>query len=136
MKRLFLTVFVLFCTIGLFAEKYTVKETNGNVTYKTLDKYNKVVPGMELDDETYVNVSVQAHLIVVNSAGKEITIKSASKGTVSELVIKYTTFQKSSLKKSTIAKAKDIAPDGPVRKGVATAASRASEAKEDFNWEE
>ena len=87
MKRLFLVIIVLFCMSSLFAEKYTVTDFNGTVTYKSTNKFVKIVKGLELEEDDIVNVSLQSYLIITDTNGKEIVIKSASKGTVKELVL-------------------------------------------------
>lgn len=72
---------------SLFAEKYTVTDFNGTVTYKSTNKFVKIVKGLELEEDDIVNVSLQSYLIITDTNGKEITIGSASKGTVKELVL-------------------------------------------------
>lgn len=68
-------------------KKYTVTDFNGTVTYKSKNKFVKIVKGLELEEDDIVNVSLQSYLIITDTNGKEITIESASKGTVKELVL-------------------------------------------------
>lgn len=91
-----------------------------------------------MNEEDVLNVRPQAAITLQPIDGIE---KRTFKGPNNKITVKDAWIQsaigKTGLKKGTIVKASNIAP--PVestRKGVATAASRASEAKEDFDWDE
>lgn len=131
MKRFLAFILALTFTGIVFATDYTVKSVVGKVTVNGCP----VEVGQVFQDEDLLNVGVQSsvELIVGN---QHLTINPMSKGTVKELWTKAHP-SKGGLKKQTIAKASHIAPPSEgTRKGVATAASRASEAKEDFDWDE
>lgn len=128
-KLLFVILFML--SFSLFADEYVVKSVVGKVTVNGCP----VEVGQVFQDMDLLNVGVQSNVELV-VGDQHLIIKAMSKGTVKDLWIKAHPF-KGGLKKQTIVKASNIAP--PVestRKGVATAASRASEAKEDFDWDE
>lgn len=131
MKKIFGLVFVFILTVSLFATDYKVQSVVGKATINGCP----VEVGQVFQDEDLLNVGVQSNVVLI-VGDKHLTIKAMSKGTVKELWTKAHP-SKDGLKKQTIAKASHIAPASEgTRKGVATAASRASEAKEDFDWEE
>ena len=137
MKKLFTFLMALFLGTMLFAAtgSYVVESIVGNVTYeKAPGKFEKVKVGQELSASTVLNTGLNSSVVVVFE-GKSITIKAKQKGTVESLYVAAGP-SKGGLKKQAIAKAdaEDTA-DGK-REGVATASSRASEAKEDFTWDE
>ncbi len=137
MKKLFTLFLALFVGTMLFAAtgSYVVESVTGNVTYESAPgKFEKVKVGQELSASTVLNTGLNSS-VVVKFEGKSITIKAKQKGTVEALYVDATP-AKGGLKSQTIAKAdaEDTA-DGK-SKGVATASSRASEAKEDFTWDE
>lgn len=94
----------------------------------------RIFEGQELEGEASIKVFPQSHIILVQDS-KIRKINASQNGTVNELFAKA--FKSNGLKKMKIADASHIAPPSEgTRKGVATAASRASEAKEDFEWDE
>lgn len=126
MKKIILVIMLLF-TCSLFAETYTVKSikgSNGSNGFANIKGVGAITIGQELDDNDYIIIKFGNVVYLDNNK----CIKKS--GYVKDVV------ELRKISKSTIIKATDIAPDGPARKGVATAASRASEAKEDFDWDE
>ena len=131
MKKFLTIVFAFILTATVFAESYKVKEVYGKVMF---EDGTRIFEGQELEGEASIKVFPQAYIILVQD-GKLRKINSSQKGTVNELYAKA--FKSNGLKKMKIADASHIAPPSEgTRKGVATAASRASEAKEDFEWDE
>lgn len=134
MKKI-LTIIImnlLFATV--FAESYKVLDVVGKVYVDS----EQVAVGQVLSDEDILNVRPQAAITLQIFEGVE---KRTFKGPNNKIAVKNawveSGFGKNGLKKMTIVKANAVAPDiGTTRKGVATAASRASEAKEDFEWDE
>ena len=123
MKKLFALISVLFVGTMMFAASgsYIVDSFEGNVSYESAPgKFTKVKVGQELSASTVIKV---------------ITIKAKQKGSVESLFAAATP-AKGGLKKQSIAKADAVDSATGSREGVATASSRASEAKEDFAWEE
>ena len=112
---------------AVFADKYVVEgirnSTGGNGLAKVNDSVLSL--GYELKDTDYVTLREGYYILL--KGGLEIN----KSGLVKDVVCKRT------LHKSKVVKASNIAPDiERSRPGVATAASRASEAKEDFDWDE
>ena len=136
MKKLFALLLVLFAGTMLFAatKTYVVEAVVGRVEYEAAPgKFEPVKEGMELSAstviKTYLNASVD-----ISFEGKKYTIKAKQNDTVEALYIAAAP-SKGGLKKQTIAKTDAVDTNG-VREGTKTASSRASEAKEDFTWDE
>ena len=89
--------------------------------------------GQELSASTVLKTKLNSS-VDIEFEGKVITIKAKQNGTVESLYVAAAP-AKGGLKKQTIAKTDAVDTDG-VREGTKTASSRASEAKEDFTWEE
>ena len=136
MKKLFALLLVLFAGTMLFAatKTYVVEAVVGTVTYEAAPgDWKNVTVGMELSASTVIKTALNSS-VDINFEGKKITIKAKQNGTVEALYVAATP-SKGGLKKSTIAKTDAVDTDG-VREGTKTASSRASEAKEDFTWDE
>ena len=137
MKKLFTLFLALFVGTMLFAAtgSYVVESVTGNVTYESAPgKFEKVKVGQELSASTVLNTGLNSS-VVVKFDGKSITIKAKQKGTVESLYVAAAP-SKGGLQKKSIAKADAVDRADGKREGVATASSRASEAKEDFTWDE
>ncbi len=137
MKKLFALLLVLFTGTMLFAATgtYVIESFVGNVTYESAPgKFEKVTGGQELSASTVLNTGLNSS-VVIKFEGKSITIKAKQKGTVEQLYVAAAP-AKGGLKKQSIAKADAVDSADGVKEGVATASSRASEAKEDFTWDE
>ena len=137
MKKLFTLFLALFVGTMLFAAtgSYVVESVTGNVTYESAPgKFEKVKVGQELSASTVLNTGLNSS-VVINLDGKSITIKAKQKGTVESLYIAAAP-AKGGLKKQSIAKTDAVDDADGKSKGVATASARASEAKEDFTWDE
>ena len=136
MKKLFALLLVLFTGTMLFAAtgSYVVKAVVGNVTYEAAPgKFEKVTVGQELSASTVLKTGLNSS-VDIDFDGKPITIKAKQNGTVESLYVAANS-TKGGLKRSVVAKTEAEDTDG-VREGTKTASSRASEAKEDFTWEE
>lgn len=93
------------------AKDYEVKSVSGKVTYEDGKKTNPVKAGMTVSDETVVTLGTNSKL-VITADGKDITLRTPKKATVSELIETKLGMSGSSAKKG---------------KGTATASSRASD---------
>lgn len=134
MKKI-LIILMTFLFAGIvFADSYKVVDVVGKVyTGNSL-----VEVGQILNDEDVLNVRPQARITLqpIDKTEKRTYKQANNKIAVKEVWV-MSAIGKQGLKKATIASAKEIAPAiESTRKGVATAASRASEAKEDFTWDE
>lgn len=129
MKKLFVIAFLMLFGSLLFADSYTVKAIKGANGKQGLAKVRQVgaiTIGQELEENDYV-VLMKGNYIELDN-GYFIYDSGLVKDTVTN---------KRRISKNVIVKASNIAaPVESTRKGVATAASRASEAKEDFDWDE
>lgn len=136
MKKLFLVFISMFIlTFGSFAATYKILGITGKVF---VNDTQVIAPGQVLNEEDVLNVRPQASITLQPIDGIE---KRTFKGPNNKITVKDAWIQsavgRAGLKKGTIIKASNIAPPSEgTRKGVATAASRASEAKEDFDWDE
>lgn len=124
MKRL-LVAFIMLFTVSCFAETYTVIRVSG----RAQNKDGAISVGQELDDEDVISILGISDSIKLD---KNKYIFGPFKNKKVKDVISGP-----KLKKGKIVKASEVAPDiEKTRPGVPTAASRASDAKEDFDWEE
>ena len=136
MKKLFSILIVLFLGVALFAEQYKVIEVIGTVRYESQKGVlEDVKVGQIFPASTQIKTGLNSSLKVQLENGKEITIKAKQSGPIDNLVIANIP-SKGGLKKQTIAKSDAVDCAFGVREGVATASARASEAKEDFTWDE
>jgi len=121
------------------ADSYIVKSVRGNVTYETAPgKVAKITVDQELTEATIVKTNLSAELVLVVKGGTaEIKIPAGNNGTVESLVKKYSGVAKGGLKN---ASSKSVAKIADASNGeettVNTASSRASEAKQDYSWDE
>ena len=136
MKRL-VSILVTFFVFGtVFATSFKVVGVEGKVFYGT--SQNEVQIGDTLEDDIVLNVRPQSKITLqpVDSIEKRTFKNPNNKIAVKDIWIR-SAIGKQGLKKMTVVKAAQVAPDiDRVRPGVQTAASRASEAKEDFTWDE
>lgn len=128
-KLLFVTALVsLFCT-SVFAEKIKVQTVEGKVTFQNGNEWVSVKEGMILDTEDSINVGLNASIKFDN----DLFIKPMKKGKIAELVVRSgnrdTIILGSSLTRESI---KTLASADK----ASSAAGRASEAKEDLDWDE
>ena len=137
MKKFIIGLFILLLGSSLFAEAETYKIISivGNVNYEAAPgKFEKVKVGQEFEPSIFLETKLNSS-VDVEFKGKVITIKAKQKGNIDVLFVMNTP-SRGGLKKQTIAKSDAMDTATGLREGVATASSRASEAKEDFTWEE
>ena len=134
MKKFLSFIFAFVLMTSFFATSYKVV----NITGKVFVNNAQVEIEQVLDDEDVLNVRPQAAITLqpIDKIEKR-TFKSANNHITVKDAWVQSAIGKGGLKKMKIADASHIAPpvDRP-REAVATAASRASEAKEDFEWDE
>ncbi|MCQ2596717.1 MAG: hypothetical protein MJ181_02625 [Treponema sp.] len=126
-KSLLVAALVAVVSMSAFAEKLTVSYVEGKVTVLTGDEWISVSEGMVLDTEDSINTGLNAAVAFDNGD----SIKPMRKGKICDLVkassgsmVLGSKLTKESMK--TLAAANKTA-DG---------AGRASEAKEDLDWDE
>lgn len=136
MKRLVLILVTLFVFGTVFATSFKVVDVEGKVFYGT--SQNEVQVGDTLEEDIVLNVRPQSKITLqlIDSTEKRTFKNPNNKIAVKDMWVR-SAIGKQGLKKMTAVKATPVAPDiDRVRPGVQTAASRASEAKEDFIWDE
>lgn len=136
MKKFLAFTLAFILSASLFATTYTVKTVTGKTKYKLNGTYKEIKAGDVLEGETEINIGINSGMEVIREDGKYIKIGSTRVGTLDNICIDVLGTKTGLNKKRTIARADIAAPVDRPREAVATAASRASEAKEDFDWEE
>lgn len=126
MKKIFLILLVALFTSLAFAETYTVTVVKGEVYYKTgVSKYLNVEIDQELFDSSYLKVSPNSVLRIVDKNGKSYLVNKGI-GTLEKLL---------SRKNTNAVIQNNVAGKTESKQAISTASSRASEAKEDLDWE-
>lgn len=128
-KGWFLIALLFAFVLPVFATPYTVKSVTGDAKYKVNEEYQEIKKGDVLDDEDFVFLTGKS-IRLEGPDGQRFFIYGPRKGLVKN--IKTT---EAKISKQTIKHADIVDSATGTRKGVATAASRASEAKEDFIWD-
>ena len=134
-KSIVLVVLAFFMSVSMFAAgSYKVVSVTGKVTFEAApETWKNVSVGQELSASTVLNTSLNSSVVVALDDGIEITIKAMQKGSIDSLVglASNKGLKSSKIRTSTIAD--DV--EGTT-KGTATASSRASDAKEDLDWDD
>lgn len=137
MKKLVSILVIAILILGsLFATSFKVVDIDGKVFYGT--SQNEVQVGDTLEDDIVLNVRPQSKITLqpIDSTEKRTFKNPNNKIAVKDMWVR-SAIGKQGLKKMTVVKAAKVAPGiDRVRPGVQTAASRASEVKEDFTWDE
>ena len=135
-KAMICAAFAMFAVSSLFAAGYKVESFTGKVTYESAPgKWTAVEEGQELAASTVVQTGVNSSL-VLSSDGSKVNIKAMQKGTIESLAA-VAGSGNSGIKKGSSLKNNSVAAGSEkTSKSVVTASSRASEAKEDFEWDE
>lgn len=127
---------MMFAATALFAAKadsYVVESVTGKVQYEAeKGTWKDVVEGQKISSASIVKTSLNSSL-VVSSGSTKATIKAMQNGALDKLVSGSTGTAKA-IKKGSIKNDAVAEKTSETTKGVATASSRASEAKEDVEW--
>ena len=132
-KTLIIGMVAFFAAASLFAAgSYKVERVTGKVTYEANGEWKAVAVGQELVAGTNINTALNSSL-VVSDGSSSATIKAMQKGAIETLASATGSkgLKKATLSKNNVAKKADGS-----QSGVATASSRASEAKKDLEWDE
>lgn len=125
MKKILLFGAIFLMSVLLSAETYTVVQIQG----KARSSNGAISVGQELNDESIITIT--GFKDYVKLSDNKFIYGPVSNKKVKDVV------SNPKLKKSKVVSASTVAPASDrSRPGVATAASRASDAKEDFEWEE
>ncbi len=133
-KTLIIGMVAFFAAASLFAAgSYKVERVTGKVTYEANGEWKAVTVGQEIIAGTNINTALNSSL-VVSDGSSSATIKAMQKGSIESLA--SATGSKGGLKKATLSKNNVAKKAEGSQSGVATASSRASEAKKDLEWDE
>lgn len=136
-KIIFALVFAIVSACA-FAEaaSYTVVSVTGKVQYEAGPGVMKdIEKGDVLSASTVINTGLNSKLVLSIDDDK-ITVKPMQKGTIEKLLQSAGVVKSGAKNKLNVAKS-SVATDGAVdSKGISTASTRASEAKEDFDLDE
>ena len=136
LKVLVCAAFAMFAVSSLFAAGYKVESFTGKVQVETAPgKWVAVEEGQELAASAVVQTGVNSSL-VLSLDGAKINIKAMQKGTIESLSAVASAGNGGIKKGSSLKSAGVAAGSNKTSKSVVTASSRASEAKEDFEWDE
>lgn len=137
MKKIFSFLVILLFTGILFADTYKVESVKGKVfRLDGLGNQVKIEKNDLLESETILKIGVSSELILSCNGVKTLSKTPEHAIPIDDWFVKNRT-PKGKLKKASVVKVSNVAPDvEKSRSGVATAASRASDAKEDFTWDE
>ena len=128
-KVLIFAALVSVMCASIFAEKLTVSAVEGKVTVLSGNEWVTVSEGMVLDTDASINTALNSSVSFDNG----VTIKPMKKGKLSELVersaSKTALIMGSSLTKESIKNLASVAK-------TSSDTGRASEAKEDLDWDE
>lgn len=145
MKKLFIILCILFLGTTFFAtpskksgsdvDTFVIKSIVGKATYEIeLGKFEQLKEGQELFGSVIIKPGLNS-IVKISVDGEEFEIKLNNKKYPISYFYNESKTRKG-LKVQSIAKADAIDNADGVREGVATASSRASEAKEDYTWDE
>lgn len=135
-KVLVCAAFAMFIATSLFAAGYKVESFTGKVTYESAPgTWTAVADGQELPASTVIQTGVNSTL-VLSLDGSKVNIKAMQKGTIESLTAVASTGNGGIKKGSSLRSSAVAADSSKTSKSVVTASSRASEAKEDYGWEE
>lgn len=134
MKKIIVMALIFSIFGSIFASTYKVNSVVGNVSVETKDGFKSIEVGQEILGVETIKVGINSSLILEDEKGVKRTIKSTSRGSAEDLFI--SAFSSKGLKKAKIVSSNVPEVVESNRKGVATASSRASEAKADFDWDE
>ena len=137
MKKIFSFLIILLFTGVLFADTYKVENVKGKVfRLDDLGNQVKLEKNDLLESKTILKIGVNSELFLSCNGVNALSKNPEHAIPVDDWFVRNRT-PKGGLKKISIMKASSVAPEiEKSRVTPATAASRASDAKEDFDWDE
>lgn len=127
---------ILFAAVVFAEGGYVVESVTGKVQYEVSpDTWKDVTVGMELSGSTVINTGLNSKLVLKNG-DLTVTFKPMQKGTVEKLAASANAGKNGIKKGAAVTKSSVDKDTNGSKKAVQTASSRASEAKEDLEWEE
>ncbi len=135
-KKLILAVVFAVAAVMAFAGDYTVSSVTGKVQYESAPgTWKDIVAGDVLSASTMINTGLNSKLVLTID-DDTLTIKPMQKGTIEKLLQTSGVVKSGAKGKINVAKSGTAEEKAVTSKGISTASSRASEAKEDLEWEE
>lgn len=137
MKKIFSFLVILLFAGALFADTYKVENVKGKVfRLDDLGNQVKIEKNDLLESKTILKIGVNSELFLSCNGVNAFSKAPEHAIPVDDWFVRNRT-PKGGLKKISIMKASSVAPEiEKSRVTPATAASRASDAKEDFDWDE
>lgn len=135
-KKVILAVVFAVVAAYAFAADYTVASVTGKVQYESAPgTWKDIAKGDVLSASTVINTGLNSKL-VLKIDSDTITIKPMQKGTIEKLLSTSGVVKSGAKGKLNVAKGETADDETVKSKGISTASSRASEAKEDLEWDE
>ena len=140
MKKIFAALAILLvAATALFADKRAtmkVESLVGKVTYEvSYGEWAELKAGMVIDADSVINTGLNSTLTVLLSDGRTVNVKPMKKGKITEIAsLSNNQLGVKIGSKITSSDLSDALESS--KKAIQTASSRASEAKEDVEWEE
>ena len=127
MKRLFISMLILFSVFSLQAETYEVVTVIGKVSYEKNGKWKNIKAGDSISDEW--NIEIQENSSMTLSVNeKRVTLRGPLSNDLSSLLKSKTTVRKTT-SRTAVQKGTTADTSRKTTKGVGTASSRASESQ-------
>lgn len=135
-KIIFAVLFALVSAVVFAEAGYTVTSVTGKVQYESAPgTWKDIVKGDVLSGTAMINTGLNSKL-VLSIDDDTITIKPMQKGTIEKLLQTSGVVKRGAKGKLNIVKSEGVEESTVTSKGISTASSRASEAKEDLEWDE
>jgi len=135
-KKLILAVVFAVVAACAFAADYTVTGVTGKVQYESAPgTWKDIAKGDVLSGTSMINTGLNSKL-VLSIDNDTITIKPMQKGTIEKLLQTSGVVKSGAKGKLNVAKGEAAEESTVKSKGISTASSRASQAKEDLEWDE
>lgn len=127
MKKLILSILILFTTLSLYGESYEVLTVIGKVSYEKAGKWKSVKIGDKISDELNFKVEENSS-VTFNVNEKRVTLRGPCSNILANLLKEKKSVKKSAANTS-VKKGSTVDTTKKASKGVATASSRASDSQ-------
>ena len=135
-KKSVLAVVFAVAAACAFCADYTVASVTGKVQYESAPgTWKDIAKGDVLSASTVINTGLNSKL-VLKCDDDTLTIKPMQKGAIEKILSSSGVVKSGAKGKLNVAQAETADDEVVKSKGISTASSRASEAKEDVEWDE
>ena len=136
MKRFIILLSTLLCLTALTAQEITVESVEGTVKYEvSAGVWEILTMDSALTEMSLINTGLNSTLTLLLD-GKEIVIKAMQRGTVKDLSKKMKSSGGGITLGGSLTSGTLNTETGQDRTNISTASTRASDAKEDLDWED